>query len=42
MPRMKENVITLIDDDRSETYATLEEAIRAARLTLEPRTGLAS
>jgi hypothetical protein len=31
VPRMKENVITLIDDDRSETYATLEEAIRAAQ-----------
>jgi hypothetical protein len=31
LPRMKENVITLIDDDRSETYATLEEAIRAAQ-----------
>ena len=28
---MRENVITLIDDDRSETYATLDEAIRAAQ-----------
>jgi hypothetical protein len=31
VPRMKEDVITLIDDDRSETYATLDEAIRAAQ-----------
>jgi hypothetical protein len=27
----EQKVITLLDDDRSETYATLDEAIRAAQ-----------
>ena len=33
-PRMRrtwEKVITLVDDERSETYATLDEAIRATQ-----------
>jgi hypothetical protein len=28
MRRKQERVITLVDDERSETYATLDEAIR--------------
>ncbi len=31
MRRTREKVITLVDDERSETYATLDEAIRAAQ-----------
>jgi hypothetical protein len=31
MSRTGKKVITLLDDERSETYATLDEAIRAAQ-----------
>lgn len=32
MRRTREKVITLVDDERSETYATLDEAIRATQI----------